>query len=94
MSSAKHTRDHDLIRRWAEARGGVPSIVEETGGLLRIDFVEGAKSGGHDERLEETSWERFFEIFDDRGLYFLYEPDEKSRFNKFVYEDSIEEREG
>jgi hypothetical protein len=88
MSAAKSTQDHDFIRRWTEERGGIPTIVDDTGGLLRIDFVEGAGSGGREESLEETSWERWFEIFDDRGLAFLYEPDEDSRFFKLVYPDT------
>lgn len=87
MSSAKQTRDHDEIRQWTEQRGGVPAIVKGTGGLLRIDFVEGEKSGGHEESLEETDWDRWFEIFDDRDLAFLHEPDKDSRFFKLVSGD-------
>lgn len=92
MSAAKTTRDHETIRRWAEERGGIPTIVEDTGGLLRIDFVEGKGSGGREDRLEETTWDRWFEIFDDRGLDFLYQPDGDSRFFKLVYPESVEER--
>jgi hypothetical protein len=88
MSAAKQTQDHDLIRRWAEERGGIPTIVEGTGGLLRIDFVEGDE---REESLEETSWEKWFEIFEDRDLVFLYEPDSDSRFFKLVYPETIEE---
>ena len=84
MASAKRTRDHDTIRAWVEARGGVPAIVEGTGGLLRIDFVEGKGSGGHEPRLEETDWDRWFEIFDDRGIDFLYQDAPESRFFKLV----------
>lgn len=84
MASAKRTRDHDTIREWTEARGGVPAIVEGTGGLLRIDFVEGKGSHGHEARLEETDWDRWFEIFDDRELDFLYQDEGDSRFFKLV----------
>jgi hypothetical protein len=94
MSSAKRTRDHDEIRRWVEERGGVPAIVKGTGGLLRIDFVEGPGSGGHEENLEETSWDEWFRIFDDRGLTFLYQPEGESRFFKLVYGDTDEEHDG
>jgi hypothetical protein len=86
MSSAKRTRDHDEIRKWAESRGGIPTFVKGTGdGLLRIDFIEGKKSGGREENLDETTWEEWFEVFDDRGLEFLHVPEGESRFFKLVY---------
>ena len=82
---SKTTTDHDTIRAWAEARGGRPARVAETadaGGILRIDFQE------PEDRLEDIDWETFFEIFEDRGLAFLYQDETAdggtSRFNKFV----------
>ena len=84
----KTTTDHDTIRKWAEARGGRPARVADTGeagGILRIDFRE------PDEGLEEIDWETFFDIFEDRGLAFLHQDetagDEVSRFNRFVSRD-------
>lgn len=94
MSSARRTRDHDEIREWAESRGGVPAIVKGTGGLLRIDFVEGKGSGGREESLEEVSWERWFEVFDDRGIELLFSPEGESRFFKLVYPDDGDEENG
>jgi hypothetical protein len=94
MSSAKRTRDHDEIRAWVQDRGGVPAIVKGTGGMLRIDFVEGARSGGHEPNLDETDWDRWFEVFDDRGLTFLYTPTGESRFFKLVYGDTDDEDDG
>jgi hypothetical protein len=82
MSSAKQTKDHDTIRHWVEERGGVPAIVEGTGGLLRVDFVEG---DGRESSLDETTWKRWFEIFDDRGLSFLYSDEKDNRFCKLIY---------
>jgi hypothetical protein len=90
------TTDHDEIRRWAEARGGRPAIVEGTeqgsdppGGVLRIDFDE---SDDTEDRLAETDWETFFEIFEDRRLAFVYQEQtadgKTSRFNKFIRRDS------
>src|SRR5947199_2934955 len=66
------TTDHDVIRAWAEARGGVPASVEGTGadgdaGVLRIEFRD--DKGG----LDEVDWEPFFKTFDDRGLAFVYQ---------------------
>ncbi len=83
MAQAKTTTDHDEIRKWAEARGGRPSIVrtDGEGGILRIDFQE------PDESLEEISWEEFFRIFEERDLAFLYQEEisgQESRFNKLV----------
>jgi hypothetical protein len=86
------TTDHDVIRAWAEARGGVPASVEGTGsgsddaGVLRIEF----RDPGDD--LDAVEWEPFFRTFDDRGLAFVYQEHtsdgEVSRFNKFVRRDS------
>lgn len=83
MTQARTTTDHDEIRRWAEERGGRPSIVrtDGEGGILRIDFQE------PDENLEPISWDEFFRIFEERNLAFLYQEElsgQKSRFNKLV----------
>lgn len=84
MSEAKTTTNHDEIRKWAEARGGRPPRVRDAGpgGLLRIDFGEPEKE------LEEIGWDRFFEIFDQNDLAFLYQDKTEdggtSRFNKLV----------
>jgi hypothetical protein len=86
------TTDHDVIRAWAEARNGRPATVSGTensgqgGGVLRIDFDEA------EDRLDEANWDDFFEVFDDRGLAFVYQEKtsdgETSRFNRFVNRDS------
>jgi hypothetical protein len=84
MSEAKTTTNHDEIRKWAEARGGKPSRVRNggDGGVLRIDF------GEPEDELEEIGWDKFFEIFDENDLAFLYQDKTKdggtSRFNKLV----------
>jgi hypothetical protein len=86
-SEAQHTTDHDVIRKWAEERGGKPATVkatEENGhaGILRIDFDP------PDEGLDRISWDEFFEKFDDAGIAFLHQDRTKdgelSRFHKFV----------
>ncbi len=91
MSSAQRLQDHDEIREWAEDRGGIPTIVKGTGGLLRIDFVVGAKSGGRNPNLDETTWERWFEIFEESNLDFLCSPEPASRFFKLVERRGREE---
>lgn len=92
MASGERTQDHGTIRKWVEARGGIPTIVKGTGGLLRIDFVEGARSGGREENLEEVSWERWFQLFDENDLVFLYSPEKESRFFKLVSEETAATR--
>lgn len=85
------TTDHEVIRAWAEARGGRPATVsgtEDTGsgaGVLRIEFDTS------DNSLEDADWDEFFETFDDRGLAFVYQEKtsdgQTSRFNKLISRD-------
>src|SRR5215210_1745706 len=89
MSQATTTKDHDEIRRWAEERGGRPSVVrtgEGEGGILRFDF------GEPEESLEEVSWDEFFRIFDENDLALLHQEEAAgggtSRFFKFVAGES------
>ncbi|NUP05307.1 MAG: hypothetical protein HOW73_04510 [Polyangiaceae bacterium] len=92
MASAIQTQDHEEIRQWAEDRGGIPTIVKGTEGLLRIDFVSGEASGGREPSLEAVDWDRWFEIFDDNHLSFLHSADKESRFFKLVSEDGANKR--
>src|ERR1044071_8071759 len=86
--ASKTTTDHEEIRNWVEERGGHPAIVKGTekgdSALLRIDYP--GYSG--EDRLEEISWDEFFEIFDENDLAFLYQEKTQdggeSRFSKFV----------
>ncbi len=86
---SKITRDHDVIRKWAEERGATPSHVRRTGspddvGVLRLDFPGYSGEGA----LEEISWDQFFEKFDDQNLALVYEEEtaagQKSNFNKLI----------
>lgn len=66
------TTHHEVIKQWAEERGGTPATVEGTEhgdhlGVLRIDF------GGDDSKLRKVSWEEWFKTFDDRRLNFIYQ---------------------
>jgi hypothetical protein len=86
------TTDHDVIRAWAQARGGRPATVSGTedsrdgGGVLRIEFDD------TEDRLADADWDEFFRVFDDRGLAFVYQEQTSdgatSRFNKLVSRDS------
>lgn len=88
------TCDHGTIQRWAEARGAKPARVAGTGdgdaGLLRLDFP-GYSGGG---RLEDISWDEFFEKFEREKLCLVYQETtaegEKSNFNKIISRESAE----
>lgn len=74
------TVDHSEIKRWVEHRGGVPARVAETGehpGRLRIAFSSdsGPVEAGpslDDEHIEEISWARFFDTFEEENLALRY----------------------
>jgi|SRR5579863_9155344 len=66
------TRDHDVIRKWAEARGAKPaSSVRLEGhgiGVLRLEV-----SGHAGRPVTHIDWSDWFRAFDERGLCFVYE---------------------
>jgi hypothetical protein len=64
----KLTADHAEIRRWVEAHGGHPGLVEADGReRLAVAF--------DDSDCRRVSWEEFFERFDRESLAFAYNPD-------------------
>ncbi len=70
------TTSHEVIRSWAEERGGVPATVPGTEhgdhlGVLRLDF------GGDNDSLRQVSWDEWFDTFDARKLNFLYQEERK-----------------
>ncbi len=70
------TTSHEVIRHWAEERGGVPATVEGTehgdrAGVLRFDF------GERTDKLRHITWEEWFRTFDERKLNFLYQEERK-----------------
>jgi hypothetical protein len=67
------TRNHDVIRRWAQERGAEPATVPGTEhdgrpGVLTFDFP-----GYGGERLQHISWDEWFRVFDERNLVFLFQ---------------------
>jgi ferritin-like metal-binding protein YciE len=95
-TTTKATIDRDVIRRWAQARRGKPSRVQDTGGgkdpgILRIDFP--GYSG--EDTLETIEWEEFFAKFDANGLALVYQEKtadgKKSNFNKLVKRSSVKQ---
>ncbi|SER21365.1 hypothetical protein SAMN05216548_11360 [Faunimonas pinastri] len=91
MSSAEKITDHKKIRKWAEDRGGRPSVAKGTekggegAGVLRFDF------GPKEDSLEEIDWDAFFETFEEKKLALLAQEKtadgKESRFFKFVERD-------
>ena len=65
----KLTADHAEIRRWVEAHGGHPGLVETGDGRDRLAV---GFDGGTTRRV---SWEEFFERFDRESLAFAYNPE-------------------
>jgi competence ComEA-like helix-hairpin-helix protein len=85
MSEANRTIDHEIIRRWAEERGGRPAHVKGTEvgddpGILRIEF----RAHPTEEKLEPIPWEKWFEWFERKKLTFLHDDDPNNRFHKLV----------
>ena len=89
QATSHTTTNHNEIRRWVTERGGHPARVKGTekgksSGVLRIDYP--GFSG--EERLEEISWEEFFDGFEKNKLAFLYQEKtsdgELSRFSKLI----------
>ena len=91
--------DHEEIRQWAEKRGAHPACVRGTGkkgdlGVLRLDFP--GYTG--EDKLQEISWDEFFDKFDERGLSLLVQDStargQKSNFNKLVSRETAAEASG
>lgn len=92
MTLSRTTRDHEEIRRWAEARGAVPAEVKGTErggepGIIRFEFPNAPNR--NDSKLEEIAWEEFFEKFDKNNLELVYQEKtadgQRSNFNKLVH---------
>jgi hypothetical protein len=67
------TRNHEVIKRWAEERGATPATIPGTEhegrpGVLRFDFP-----GYSGQELKKVSWEEWFAVFDERKLNFIYQ---------------------
>lgn len=95
--TSKQTTDHDEIRRWAEERGAKPAAVKGTEGdegdvgIIRLDFPGYSGEG----KLQEISWDEFFQKFDESGLALVYQEQtadgDVSNFNKLVRRDAAAE---
>ncbi len=67
------TREHEVIKHWAQERNAQPATIEETErenrpGVLRFNFPG---YGGKD--LKAIDWEDWFKPFDERQLVFIFQ---------------------
>lgn len=65
------TRNPEVIKVWAEARGAAPATSPngdpERPRVLRFDFPD------YDKDLTPVEWEAWCQVFEDRGLVFVYQ---------------------
>jgi hypothetical protein len=70
------TRNHDVIKKWAEERNATPATIEGTEhddhlGVLRFDFP--GYDSSKNSKLKQVSWDEWFKTFDDRQLVMLFQ---------------------
>jgi hypothetical protein len=89
------TRNHEVIKAWAEERKATPVTVPGTEhgknlGVLRFTFP-GYKS----KNMEPVKWEDFFSTFDNRKLVFLFQEHLKNgnQSNFFKFDTPLKEKE-
>lgn len=80
-SGTMSTRDHAIIRQWAERRQAEPATGEATAsGAATVDVHDGGAGVRFNfpgvGRFRPISWEEWFENFDRHALTFLYEENE------------------
>ncbi|MCZ7435169.1 hypothetical protein O7598_02065 [Micromonospora sp. WMMC241] len=68
------TRDHEVIQRWARARGAKPATIAGTErgdrpGVLTFNMPGYRESS----RIREVTWDDWFRTFDSRRLNLIYQ---------------------
>jgi hypothetical protein len=74
------TRDHELIRRWAQRREAEPATGERTAsGEAKVSVTDGGAGIRFNfpatGRFRPISWDEWFENFEGHDLVFVYERD-------------------
>jgi len=67
------TRDHEVIRQWAEERGASPATIPGTQRGNRVRMLRFDFPGYGGAALEKIAWEKWFEPFDERNLAFHFQ---------------------
>ena len=96
------TRSPEVIRAWAEERGGRPMTVRRDDAeirVLRFEFNADGNNrddeGGRTSRLRPIPWEDWLRVFEERNLVFLYQDRRKDgNQSNFFRLDSPEREEG
>jgi hypothetical protein len=95
------TRSPEVIRAWAEARGGRPATATrgEDGRprTLRMQFDGGGdpEARRRGRRLEKIDWDEWLRVFEDRDLVFLYQEQRRDgRQSNFFRLDSPDREDG
>jgi hypothetical protein len=71
------TRDHQIIKQWADQRGGQPARVRGSQ-VLRLGF------GKLPPNWEPLPWEEFFKTFEQTAMSFWYDDGPGSRLFKLT----------
>lgn len=67
------TRDHEVIRQWAEERGASPATIAGTQHGNRVRMLRFDFPGYGGAALEKIPWDAWFEPFDARNLAFHFQ---------------------
>lgn len=88
----KTTTDHKEIQQWVEKHQGKPEMIDHPGAQgdtvgLRINFP-----GSNDEEFLSADtqpkyipWEKFFEIFEEENLAFIYKEKDELGDPSYAY---------
>ena len=92
------TRSPQVIRAWAEERGGRPMTVRRDDAevrVLRFSFTPDDDDDGRSSRLRPIPWEDWLRVFEERNLVFLYQDRKKDgNQSNFFRLDSPDREEG
>ena len=88
----KTTTDHEEIKKWVEKYQGKPEVIDhptahgDTVGL-RINFPGSTDEDmlSADTQPKYIPWEKFFEIFEEQGLAFIYTDAERMPDPSYAY---------
>ncbi|MCC7025168.1 MAG: hypothetical protein IT338_20210 [Thermomicrobiales bacterium] len=67
------TRNPEVIKAWAETRGGQPATVPGTEHNGRPGVLRFAFGGSDDKQLQDISWDDWLGTFEQRHLVFLFQ---------------------
>ncbi len=80
----KLAETRDEVKDWVEKNGGTPAVIDDPAISLDRTGLRINWKGNKDESMlseerkvtKDITWDRFFEIMDEKGLVFMYSNDE------------------